>query len=200
MREYLANGLLAAASLALFMLLGFIWVEGSHYIQEPNIIVLITETAGIAAMFGFALYNLVRCIRRFTGSRRLSNYLGGDTSYNGPYIGFYINGGKDLNLVEVKAVAEIVAKSTGREISLVNGVAVPGDGENEDRSLAKAYMMVPPQQNPGIGGCEPVQVEYLGTIGLPDGGWGVNALRSNTAGGSEGGLLLLFPYLGARYS
>ncbi len=136
---------LYSCCLALFMLFGFIWVEGSHYIQEPNIIVLITETAGIAAMFGFALYNLVRCIRRFTGFGRLSNYLGGDTSYNGPYIGFYINGGKGLNLVEVKAVAEIVAESTEREISLVNGVAVSGDGENEDRSLAKAYMMVPPQ-------------------------------------------------------
>lgn len=189
MREYIANGLLAAASLSLFVLFGFIWIEGSHYIQEPNIIILIMETAGIAAMFGFALYNLIRVIKRFTGSRRLSNYVGGDTSYNGPYIVFYINGGKDLTLVEVNAVAEIVAKATGREISLVNGVAVPGVERTGSRSLAKAYIMDSPQQNPRLGRCEPTQVEYLGTISLPDDGWGVNALRSSAAGGLKGGLL-----------
>ena len=69
MREYLANGLLAAASLAFFVLFGYIWIEGSHYIQEPNIIILSMETAGIATIFGFSVYNLIRVIKRLTGSK-----------------------------------------------------------------------------------------------------------------------------------
>jgi len=168
LREYIANGLLVTTSLALLGFLGCIWVEGSHYIQEPNIIILIAETATIAAMFGFALYNLIRFIKRFTGSMERSNYVGVDTSCNSPHIGFYISGGKDLTLLEVNAVAEIVAKATGGEISLVNGVALPGTERTRSWNLAKACIMGLPQQNPGIGRCEPVPVEYLATIGLPD--------------------------------
>lgn len=64
MREYIANVLLAATSLALFSLFGLILVNGSHYIQEPNIIILIMEMAGVATILGFALYNLVHFVRR----------------------------------------------------------------------------------------------------------------------------------------
>jgi len=200
LREYIANGLLATTSLALLGFFGCIWVEGSHYIQEPNIIILIAETASIAAIFGFALYNLICYLKRLIGSMELSNYVGVDTSCNGPHIGFYISGGKDLTLLEVNAVAEIVAKATGGEVSLVSGVAVPGAERTMSRSLAKAYIMGSPQQNPRIGRCEPMPVEYLATISLPDEGWDVNALSSNAAGGLQPGLLLLFPHLGARHS
>lgn len=124
MREYMANGLLAATSLALSGFFGCIWVEGSHYIQEPNIIILIVETAGIAAIFGFALYNLILLKRRITGSRRLSNYAKGDTSHNGSHIVFYISGGKDLTPTEVNTAAEIVAKATGRDTNIISGVDI----------------------------------------------------------------------------
>lgn len=69
MREYALSGLLAAISLALLWFFSRIWVEGSHYIQEPNIMILIMETAGIATIFGFSVYNLIRVIKRLTGSK-----------------------------------------------------------------------------------------------------------------------------------
>ena len=121
MREYTTNGLLLATSLALIWFFGCIWVEGSHYIQEPNSIILIAETASIAAIFGFAIYNFIRFIKRFTGSRGLSNYVG-VSSFNSSHIVVYISGGKALTLVEASAVAEIVAKATGRDTNLIFGV------------------------------------------------------------------------------
>ncbi len=62
--EYIGNALLAATSCALLWFFGAIWVEGSHYIREPNIIILSIETAGMAVISGFAIYNLLRLIRR----------------------------------------------------------------------------------------------------------------------------------------
>jgi hypothetical protein len=78
LREYSVNGLLAATSSALLWFLGCIWVEGSHYIQEPNIIILAMETAGIATILGFAVYNLIRVIKRLT------SYVTQDTAHSDP--------------------------------------------------------------------------------------------------------------------
>ena len=64
MREYIGNILLAATSLVLLWFLGCIWVEGRHYIQEPNIIILVVETVIIAATFGFAIYSLISFVRK----------------------------------------------------------------------------------------------------------------------------------------
>ena len=76
--QYAANALLTATSLALLWLFGCIWIEGSHYIQEPNIIILIIETASIAAILGFAVHNLICVIKRLT------SYVRGDTAHSNP--------------------------------------------------------------------------------------------------------------------
>jgi len=55
----MANMLLTATSLALLWFISCIWIEGSHYIQEPNSIILIAETAALAAIFGFAIFRLI---------------------------------------------------------------------------------------------------------------------------------------------
>ena len=61
--EYFVNLLLAATSGALLWFFGCIWIKGSHYIYEPDIMVLGVETTVMAAILGFALHNLVRVIR-----------------------------------------------------------------------------------------------------------------------------------------
>ena len=61
--EYFGYLLLAATSGALLWFFSCIWVKGSHYIHEPNIMVLGLETAVMAAILGFALHKLVRIIR-----------------------------------------------------------------------------------------------------------------------------------------
>ena len=63
-REYIGHTLLTSTSCALLWFLGCIWLEGSHYIQEPNTIILGIETAGIAAISSFAISNLIRLLRR----------------------------------------------------------------------------------------------------------------------------------------
>lgn len=62
--EYFVNTLLTATSCALLWFFGCIWIEGSHYIQEPNTMILSVETAVIAAILGFALHNIIRMVRR----------------------------------------------------------------------------------------------------------------------------------------
>ena len=65
LKEYIANALLIATSLALLWFFSCIWIIGSHYIQEPNIIILIMETAAVAAIYGFAIYNFIRMRQKF---------------------------------------------------------------------------------------------------------------------------------------
>ena len=61
--EYFGNTLLTATSCALLWFLSCIWIEGAHYIQEPNIVILGAETTALVAILGFAIQNLVRVIR-----------------------------------------------------------------------------------------------------------------------------------------
>lgn len=60
MRKYIVSLLLIGTSLALLYFFGCIWLFGSHYIQEPNKLVLIAETAGMMVILTFALHNLVK--------------------------------------------------------------------------------------------------------------------------------------------
>ena len=124
MRNYIANVLLAATSLALFWLFGCILIEGSHYIQEPSILILIIETTGIVAIFSFAIYNLVRFAKRPTSATGFSNYVRGDTSHDSRHIVFYTIGGKALTPIDINSVEEIVAKATGRDKNIIFGVGI----------------------------------------------------------------------------
>ncbi len=65
--NYIGNTLLTVTSCALLWFFGCIWVEGSHYIQEPNTIVLSLETLIILACLGLALHNIVRLIGKKSG-------------------------------------------------------------------------------------------------------------------------------------
>lgn len=65
--NYIGNSLLTATSCALLWFFGCIWVEGSHYIQEPNTIILSLETLIILACLGLALHNIVRLIGKKSG-------------------------------------------------------------------------------------------------------------------------------------
>ena len=62
--EYFGNTLLTATSCALLWFLGCIWIDGAHYIQEPNIVILGVETAALVAILGFAIQNLARIISK----------------------------------------------------------------------------------------------------------------------------------------
>jgi len=64
--EYFGYTLLTATSGALLWFFGCIWIEGSHYIQEPNIMILGVETAAVAAILGFAIHSLIRVMKRKT--------------------------------------------------------------------------------------------------------------------------------------
>ena len=165
MREYTVNALLAATSLALLCFLGYIWVNGSHYIQEPSITVLIIETAAIASVSGFAIYNLTCLVKRFSGSTRLSSCVGGDTSCNNPHIVFYIRGGKDLTLAEVNTAAEIIAKATGRDTSVVFGVDIdPKVGDRVQTTVVATGTRKEADQVPSC----------LGKLGITGAGQGVS--------------------------
>jgi hypothetical protein len=65
--NYIGNSLLTATSCALLWFFGCIWVEGSHYIQEPNTIILTMETLIIVACLGLALHNIARLIGKKSG-------------------------------------------------------------------------------------------------------------------------------------
>ena len=59
LRELITNLFLIGMSLALLWFFGCIWVQGSHYIQEPSIPILVIETVGMVAVLGLAIYNLI---------------------------------------------------------------------------------------------------------------------------------------------
>ena len=63
LKEYIANALLIATSLVSLWFLSYIWMEGRHYIQKPNIIILFMATAAMAAIYGFAIYNIYNFTR-----------------------------------------------------------------------------------------------------------------------------------------
>lgn len=59
-REAAANILLVSLSIAFLWFFSCIWVYGSHYIQEPNPLILICEVAGILLVLCFATRNLIK--------------------------------------------------------------------------------------------------------------------------------------------
>lgn len=63
MRELITSLLLAGTSAGLLGLFVCIWIYGTHYIQEPNLLTLVMETLGIAGILFLAIYNLVHLLR-----------------------------------------------------------------------------------------------------------------------------------------
>lgn len=60
MREVMANIILVSLSAAFLWFFGCIWIYGSHYIQEPNPLILLCEVMGILLILGFATRNLIK--------------------------------------------------------------------------------------------------------------------------------------------
>lgn len=58
-RQYMTNVLLASTTAGLLGLFACIWIYGSHYIQEPNLAMLVTETVALCIIFGFAVSNII---------------------------------------------------------------------------------------------------------------------------------------------
>jgi len=56
---------LLAFAMAAFLLFhfGLIWVHGSFYIYEPNLLVLSFETVMLAGILGFSFYCLIKQLR-----------------------------------------------------------------------------------------------------------------------------------------
>lgn len=65
--NYIGNSLLMATSCALLWFFGCIWVEGAHYIQEPNTIILSIETVLIVVCLGLSLHNITHLISKKSG-------------------------------------------------------------------------------------------------------------------------------------
>jgi len=63
MREAIANILLVSLGTALLWFFGCIWVKGSHYIQEPNPLILLCEIVGILLVLCFGAFNLIRLVQ-----------------------------------------------------------------------------------------------------------------------------------------
>ncbi len=64
MREIIANMLLVSLATAFLWFFGCIWVYGSHYIQEPNQLILTCETIGVLLVLGLAIWNLIDSAKR----------------------------------------------------------------------------------------------------------------------------------------
>lgn len=69
MKEIIANILLVSLAAAFLGFLGCIWVKGSHYIKEPNALILLVEVLAILLVLCFAVSNLIKLAKE----RRLRN-------------------------------------------------------------------------------------------------------------------------------
>jgi hypothetical protein len=69
MRIYLLSLLALAMASFLLVHFGMIWVYGRFYVYVSNPVVLILETAGIAAILGFSFYCLLGQLREGRASQ-----------------------------------------------------------------------------------------------------------------------------------
>jgi hypothetical protein len=65
--NYIGNSLLTATSCALLWFFSCIWVEGAHYIQEPNTVILAVETLIVVACLGLSIHNITHLIGKESG-------------------------------------------------------------------------------------------------------------------------------------
>jgi len=64
MRQAIGNGLIIGLSMALLWHSSNIWRYGAHLINEPNILVLCLETAGLFLILFFGISKFIRDIIR----------------------------------------------------------------------------------------------------------------------------------------
>jgi len=63
MREYLAYSMIMGMSAAFLWHFSNIIRFGSHYIREPNLVILSTEIVFLCACFTFALLSVIKLLR-----------------------------------------------------------------------------------------------------------------------------------------
>jgi len=63
MREMLANIMVIALSIGLLWHFGCIIKYKQFYIQEPNILILVSEIAMFCAFIAFAIFNIIKLLR-----------------------------------------------------------------------------------------------------------------------------------------
>ena len=66
LKDVIVSGVIIGLSGALLWHLSNIWRYGQHLIQEPNIVILILETAGLLAIFVFGISKYIGSIKRET--------------------------------------------------------------------------------------------------------------------------------------
>jgi hypothetical protein len=64
MREIIKPALIVGMSAALLWVFWRIWLRGSHYVQEPNRLILTAETLMMVTILLFGLYEFIRVVTR----------------------------------------------------------------------------------------------------------------------------------------
>ncbi len=64
MREIIKPALIVGMSAALLWVFWGIWLRGSHYVQEPNRLILTTEILMMVTILLFGLYEFIRVVTR----------------------------------------------------------------------------------------------------------------------------------------
>ena len=62
MREIIKPALIVGMSAALLWVFGSIWLRGSHYVHEPNRVILTAETLLLVTILLFGLYEFIRAV------------------------------------------------------------------------------------------------------------------------------------------
>jgi len=68
-KDVIRDAMLIGLSCALLWHFSNIWRYGQHLIQEPNIIILCLETAGLIVIFTFGISKFISGIKRETRGR-----------------------------------------------------------------------------------------------------------------------------------
>ena len=61
----MTNALLGSLAIAFLVHFALIVIYGQQIIQEPNPLILVAEIAGLVGILAFAIWNMVRMIRKF---------------------------------------------------------------------------------------------------------------------------------------
>ena len=69
MKDIVSNAMIIGLSAALLWHFSNIWRYGQHLIQEPNIVILILETAGLIVIFTFGISKFIGGIKRETSGK-----------------------------------------------------------------------------------------------------------------------------------
>ena len=64
MKDYITGTLIIGMSVAFLWHLSNIWRYGQHLIQEPNIVILSMETAGVLLIFAFGVSKYISDLKR----------------------------------------------------------------------------------------------------------------------------------------